>query len=629
MADVAAPEQPQQQTVHVVGSYIVGPTIGKGFFAKVKRVEDQYRNVWAMKCFDKERISKSAHSLKQVEKEINALRLCNHPNVVQFHEVLEVENTVYLIMEYVPHGELFDYIKSRGRLSEPEAVYLAKQVVSALDYCHRCGIVHRDIKPENVLIDDLNNIKIVDFGLATFYLSSDYSGAESAPLPSPEEIDHKPEADNFKQLQTQCGSPHYAAPEVLLGLGYHGPSADIWSLGVMLYAMVTGSLPFTARTIPQLVQKIVSGVYRFAPFMSRNAKHLIGSMLRVNPRDRITMREILEHPWFSETEAWIPPAVSGDGKPASAVTAPGDSAAVRLVSSMASQMAAAKRPPAASPDGKAAVCTACGKAMSVKRNAQGMIVLSMEPAAAGGDLCQCANPIWAAPEPGSTLSPPPVQGGGQMTMAKQFTTSPSARLSFDGFFCLPPPVDMARAAPSQREYDMIRACEAGQLEAVRELLYDAPPCPVLFEATHNEAKKNKSASGSAAAEAAAKQDAASEAAKHAGASAVANPTGAGVPPPIPAKEKKTKLKSLLNSMASAVRGDAVPGTAAIAPAPTAGADASASEDEVADVSSFIDWRLRGTCACEDQKHRLDLRARAADNWTALHQAARGGHAAVA
>ena len=504
MADVAknSPEQPQQQTVHVVGTYIVGPTIGKGFFAKVKRVEDQYRNIWAMKCFDKERISKSAHSLKQVEKEINALRLCNHPNVVHFHEVLEVENTVYLIMEFVPHGELFDYIKSRGRLPEPEAVYLAKQVVSALDYCHRCGIVHRDIKPENVLIDSQNNIKIVDFGLATFYLSSDYTGAESAPLPSPEEMDSKPAMENFKQLQTQCGSPHYAAPEVLLGLGYHGPSADIWSLGVMLYAMVTGSLPFTARTIPQLVQKIVSGVYRFAPFMSRNAKHLIGSMLRVNPRDRITMAEIIAHPWFSETEAWVPPAVAAEAEAAAAAAGaagavPGESAAVRLLGTMASKLAAAKRSEAS-----AVVCSACNKALSVRRDAKGMYVLSAGPEAAardaGADLCQCANPLWSqgsvshsgsgsgsGSSDGSkrnVLELPSVTGGA-MTMAKQFESSPSAQMSFDAaMFRPPPPVDMTRTAPSQREYEMLRACEDGQLDAVRALLYDAPPCPVLSKA---------------------------------------------------------------------------------------------------------------------------------------------------
>lgn len=146
----------------------------------MKRAEDVYKQVYALKCFDKERISKSAHSLKQVEKEINALRLCNHPNVVQFHEVLEVEDTVYMVMEYIPHGELFDYIKKRGRLPEPEAAYLARQIVDALSYCHRNGIVHRDIKPENILIDEYNNAKLVDFGLATFYVPHDEASGEAA-----------------------------------------------------------------------------------------------------------------------------------------------------------------------------------------------------------------------------------------------------------------------------------------------------------------------------------------------------------------------------------------------------------------------------------------------------------------
>lgn len=134
----------------------------QGFFAAVKRAEDIYKQVYAVKCFDKARISKSAHSLRQVEKEINALRLCNHPNIVRFHEVLEVEDTVYLVLEYVPHGELFDYIKRKKLLSEPEAVFLARQISSALLYCHVNGIVHRDVKPENVLIDQWGGVKLVD-----------------------------------------------------------------------------------------------------------------------------------------------------------------------------------------------------------------------------------------------------------------------------------------------------------------------------------------------------------------------------------------------------------------------------------------------------------------------------------
>ncbi len=268
--------------------------------------------MYAVKCFDKARISRSAHSLKQVEKEINALRLCNHPNVVQFHEVLEVDDTVYLVMEYVPHGELFDYILKRGRLSEPEAVYLAKQIVSAVAYMHHAGIVHRDLKPENVLIDDGNRIKIVDFGLSSFYLDKDYTGAESVPMsgklgvgdPKSQKTIHS--SDKYVMLQTQCGSPHYAAPEVLLGQPYYGPAADIWSLGVLLFAMVCGSLPFTAPSIQQLIQKIISGIYRFPQHLSQNIRNLIVNLLRNAPGQRLTIDEVLNHPWFTETPEWTP-----------------------------------------------------------------------------------------------------------------------------------------------------------------------------------------------------------------------------------------------------------------------------------------------------------------------------------
>ncbi len=554
---------PSMPTPHVVGSYIVGPTIGKGYFAKVKRAEDVYKQVYALKCFDKERISKSAHSLKQVEKEINALRLCNHPNVVQFHEVLEVEDTVYLVMELIPHGELFDYIKKRGRLTEPEAAYLAKQIVGALDYCHRNGIVHRDLKPENILIDENNNAKLVDFGLATFYVPHDESSGEAV----------HGESDEAKMtlLQTQCGSPHYAAPEVLLGLGYYGPSADVWSLGVLFFAMITGSLPFTARAVPQLVQKIVSGVYKFAPNMSRNARSLVSSMLKVNPKDRLTVKEIMEHPWFTETPAWTPP------------NAPATSSSSSSSSSTSSSAGSSS----GSSSKKESKCRSCGRRLNVRTDKSGRIILSssLRPtnpdgsssssssssssaspstsytalaranaasSAPGGsmdddELCHCTNPLW--------------------TDGLDASGNNEAKL-------LPPvkylsEAEIAKMAPSKRELALVNACETGDLKKVREILYEAPMCPHLGKPRGGSTSSTSTSSSSSS------------------------------------EEKSSSVTS-----------------------PTSGAADEDTVEETLNIEDFNDFRSRGACGCPDHQHRLDLRAKTMDNWSAVHYAARKGHADI-
>jgi serine/threonine protein kinase len=195
--------------IDIIGPYQIGKTIGQGIFAKVKLGEDEFRQKVAIKIFDKQSLSKSKHQLLQVEKEINALRTCRHNNIVQYYEVLETETNIYLVMEYLQCGELYDYILSQGHLSEPEAAKLFIQICSALQYCHERGIVHRDLKPENILLTKAESIvKLVDFGLANY-------------------IDNI--ADPMaKTLRTQCGSPHYASPEILTGHKYSGIQADVW-----------------------------------------------------------------------------------------------------------------------------------------------------------------------------------------------------------------------------------------------------------------------------------------------------------------------------------------------------------------------------------------------------------------
>jgi len=176
----------------------------------------------------------------------------------------------------VAGGELFDFIVSHGKFSEPEARYFFQQIVSAISYCHRRKVAHRDLKPENLLLDSkTRTIKIADFGLSNII-------------------------DDGELLQTACGSPNYAAPEVISGLQYSGPEADVWSCGVILYALLTARLPFDDNYLPHLFKKIKEGKFIMPTYLSEDAKDLIGKILVVNPVDRLTMQEIRSHVWFKE-----------------------------------------------------------------------------------------------------------------------------------------------------------------------------------------------------------------------------------------------------------------------------------------------------------------------------------------
>jgi len=526
-----------------------------------------------MKCFDKERIGRNSHTLKQVEKEINALRLCSHPSIAKFHEVLEVENSVYLIMEYVPHGELFEYIKSKGRLSEPEAVYMGKQIISALDYCHRAGIAHRDVKPENVLIDERHNIKLVDFGLCSFYRETNQLSTD--PTAAIQDISNT-DGSNTQQnaiLNTQCGSPHYAAPEVLLGLGYDGPAADIWSFGVLLYAMVTGSLPFTARLIPQLVQKIVAGVYRMPSFLSPLCKHLLSGILRVNPRDRMSIEEIINHPWWTKTERWVPPTISN---PISPTAIGANDAQIKAALFNAARQRWMDAHNKGGEENK--LCQQCHKSLRPRVDNKGMIVLSSNNEQ--DDLCLCnkkeGKSTNATPEDDSERNlmqmPKLFHDGDNLddvqadkNVAVDMTALKKAAVLLDSSI-----TDVKRAVASKREYDLMQAIDAGDLKLVKEIIY-RQACPA-FNAAYQEEETNAVAP-----------------------SAVA---------PAPIGEKKVEKK----------------GEKKIEKVKT---PESSVEDELT-----ITTTPPGKCMCENAQHRLDLRIGGIDNWTPLHYAARRGYTQI-
>ena len=169
----------------------------------------------------------------------------------------------YLVLEYVEGGELFDHISSNVRLPEPEAIRIFRQMIAGLSYCHRFNICHRDLKPENILMDRNRNIKIVDFGMAALQPAN-------------------------KWLTTSCGSPHYASPEVIRAQNYRGDKADIWSCGVILYAMLTGTLPFDATgDWHAVIEMVLAGEYGFPEGLSPEAEDLIVRMLQTDPKQRI------------------------------------------------------------------------------------------------------------------------------------------------------------------------------------------------------------------------------------------------------------------------------------------------------------------------------------------------------
>jgi 5'-AMP-activated protein kinase catalytic alpha subunit len=256
-----------------IGQFILGKNLGIGAFGKVKLATHAVTgHTVAVKILNKAKIKQLGMEDK-VQREINILHLCTHPHIIRLYEVIDTPTDIFLVIEYVSGGELFDYIVSKGRLSADEARNFFHQIISGVEYCHFQKIVHRDLKPENLLLDSNLNIKIADFGLSNLMRDGDF-------------------------LRTSCGSPNYAAPEVISGHLYAGPEVDVWSCGVILYALLCGSLPFDDESIPNLFKKIKSGMYSMPTHLSQLAKNLIPRMLEVDPMKRITIPEIRMHPWF-------------------------------------------------------------------------------------------------------------------------------------------------------------------------------------------------------------------------------------------------------------------------------------------------------------------------------------------
>lgn len=260
-----------------VGKYEIGRTIGEGTFAKVKFAQNtETGESVAMKILDRSTIIK--HKMAdQIKREISIMKLVRHPYVVRLHEVLASRTKIYIILEFITGGELFDKIVHHGRLSEAEARRYFQQLIDGVDYCHSKGVYHRDLKPENLLLDSLGNMKISDFGLSAL----------------PEQ--------GVSMLRTTCGTPNYVAPEVLSHKGYNGAPADVWSCGVILYVLMAGYLPFDELDLTTLYSKIDRADFSCPAWFPVGAKSLIQRILDPNPEHRITIEQIRNDEWFQKS----------------------------------------------------------------------------------------------------------------------------------------------------------------------------------------------------------------------------------------------------------------------------------------------------------------------------------------
>ncbi|XP_024886388.1 maternal embryonic leucine zipper kinase-like [Temnothorax curvispinosus] len=256
------------------GLYDLEKTIGSGGFAKVKLATHVATGEKvAIKIMEKTALGED---LPRVKVEVEALKTLLHQHICRLYQVIETDSHYFMVMEYCSGGELFDHIVEKNRLSESDSRKFFCQIVSAVAYMHNLGYAHRDLKPENVLLDKDENLKLIDFGLCA-----------------------KPKMGIQAHLYTSCGSPTYAAPELIMGKKYLGSEVDIWSMGVLLYALLCGFLPFDDNNLENLYKKILTGKYEEPYWLSNDSKTLIKSMLQINPIKRITIHELCRHPWIT------------------------------------------------------------------------------------------------------------------------------------------------------------------------------------------------------------------------------------------------------------------------------------------------------------------------------------------
>eukprot|EP01064_Diplonema_japonicum_P025234 TRINITY_DN3631_c0_g1_i1.p1 TRINITY_DN3631_c0_g1~~TRINITY_DN3631_c0_g1_i1.p1 ORF type:complete len:441 (+),score=89.07 TRINITY_DN3631_c0_g1_i1:611-1933(+) len=273
--------------VKQIGPYVLGHTLGQGSFGEVKIADDKRgAQAVAVKICAKQLLAKGK-GRPMLQREIATMKQLQHPNVLRLIDVMETGKHFYLVIELATGGELLDQITNERRFKEDTARKYFRQLIMGVQYCHQRGIVHRDLKPQNLLLTSKNELKIADFGFSNF-----------------QNYDEEGKVTPMMRLQTCCGTPNYAAPEVFLGRGYNGFRTDVWSCGVILYVMLTGRVPFRAEGEVQGVQGIIlaitEGRYKMPSSLSDPVKDLISRILNINPEERIAIEGIIAHEWFAE-----------------------------------------------------------------------------------------------------------------------------------------------------------------------------------------------------------------------------------------------------------------------------------------------------------------------------------------
>jgi serine/threonine protein kinase len=273
-----------------IGPYTVQQQLGSGTFGDVKKVTHAATGrVYACKIMSLQKI-KLNNLGEQVKREISVLRQIDHVNVVKLIEVLKDKRFMYIVTELVDGGDLFDKLVDCRHFPEPEARKYFRQTVEGVSYCHSLGISHRDIKPENVLLTEEGIVKIADFGFSNAFLAH---GVEEERL-----------------MKTLCGTPNYISPEILSHEKYSGIKTDVWSLGILLYFIVAGQLPFDQENNEELFEAIVNCQYDILPSFSERLESLLKGMLVASPADRFTMAQVAGHPWMTVDDVELQPKVA-------------------------------------------------------------------------------------------------------------------------------------------------------------------------------------------------------------------------------------------------------------------------------------------------------------------------------
>ena len=263
-----------------IGDYLIKDLIGTGGFAKVYRaIHIPTKETVAIKIINKEELFQEDINRKRLLLEISSLKKVKHKNIIKLYEIMETPETIYLVMEYCNNGELFDFIVDKKNLDEKQACTFFQEVIDALTYLHSVNIVHRDVKPENILLNTINRkirCKLIDFGISRTF------------------------ENNELMMETPCGTVTYAPPEMHKGEKYNGILAEVWSLGVLLYTMICGYLPFVEEDEETTIRNILNGCYELPEELSPELKDLMKHLLDINSNTRYSLEKIKEHPWFNK-----------------------------------------------------------------------------------------------------------------------------------------------------------------------------------------------------------------------------------------------------------------------------------------------------------------------------------------